>query len=547
MATETVEVNLAATDFPLLSGFAGRQIFVPAREDTSTISDNAARNYRLKTLKAPRVIYVENVLPTELGYQSIDFIQAAEPTTIKGFRSIYKLQGVDGDNIYFAYTNGKAWFLSGNATAWAVKTFNGVPTPVIISIAYLHGKTYVFFKEYGCYAYTVGTDTWASVTLTGLNVAEIFGICAANNYLIAYTADRIYWSSATAPTVFTVISGNGAGSENVRQLRGHITCVLPLGDGYVIYTTANAIYAAYSGNITFPWVWSEIKGSAGVIDSEHVAHENNSESHIAWTTAGLMEVTNTSAELIFPEVTDFLSGRSIETYLDGIFSEQRGTIRIKVTYVNRRYVVISYGLGGYNYALVYDKGYSRWGKLKIDHVDAFEYAKPSVYNYVTYAELVGTYAAQTTTYADYSTVGSSYAIVNESFGFLLNTGEIRLVELERTASQEDGGVLGTILLGKLQFTHDNYIEFQELETTQSKGKHSPLYVGKPSPIQLAVLNSLTGDEFTQVTELEETADSTNIVKKFKKRITGLCQLLSISGAFRLTFVKIRAQLAGSVR
>ena len=213
----------------------------------------------------------------------------------------------------------------------------------------------------------------------------------------------------TNPTDFKPSLATGSGSSKLTFVRGAIVAVLPIHNGFVIYTTQNAISAYWSGDGTSPWVFREIPGSSGITNPEHVSYDSNYGSHFAWTTSGLMQVSKEAGVLAFPEITDFLTSGRLEDYIGDVNKSGQGTceyafrqlssekqiyfnpdaenliawsyegqLKIKVGFVGSRYVAISYGMNErLTHILVYDLALRRWGKLRIDHVDVFQYNRPS--------------------------------------------------------------------------------------------------------------------------------------------------------------------------
>lgn len=535
-----------SSGFPLLSGLGGRQLFIPDGLTPDLAKEDVQKSARTAFAQTPRALYIENMMPSQNGIQSVSFTEKVAALTTTGFDNIYRIQNIDGATLYFAFINGSVCILNGNTNIWGQIAFTDATPPVLVTKAYLHGETYIYFEKIGCYKYDPVGNTFDAVTLIGLIPTAITGICSANNYLLAYTDDTMYWSAGAVgdDLNFVPVTGNGAGSEQVGQAKGKFTLVLPLGDGYVIYTTTNAVYAAYSNNINFPWVFREIRNSAGVVAYDYVAYDNSSQSHFAWTTAGLMEITAAQAQLIFPEVTDFLASVQMEAFYSNIFLWYTGQKRIKLAYIGNRYLAISYGIGSLQYALIYDIALQRWGKLAKFHKAIFEFAVPSETNYVTYEQLVGTYADQgTLRYQDYASATVSAAEANRSIGVLEANGKISIVNFDASTADQSS----VAVFGELRLTNNSYLEFLEAEIDQDKGTTGPLTLSKPKPITAQILNSIDGITYGELPVKLVEITSSSKAKKFRKRVTGIMQLLLLKGAMALSYLHIRVQPMGTIR
>ena len=525
------------SSFPLLSGNMGRSITIPGADQTQAGSGgNEEAIERLRAVGYPGVYYCHNVMPTSQGYSSLSYTNKIAAAASTAFDAVHLLRDASENRIWFAGVPSYNWFLGGTNAAWASKA-SSAPATGLVTKAYIRKRTFVFFEGYGCYEYTASTDTFAAVTLTGLTVANINGICAAKNYLIAWDDNYIYWSMPNTETNF---SGTGSGSGALSEARGLITTCLPIPDGFIAYTTANAVAGIFTGNGTYPFLYKEIEGSAGVLSPEHVAYESNVAGHFAWTTGGLMEINKTTAHVIFPEVSDFLSGKHLETYSAGTLSTVKldNALRIKLTLIGSRYLVISYGNGGLQFALIYDIKYKRWGKLAKTHVDVIEYTDPSPYSYVQYQQLVGTYTAQTSTYAGFSSSAVTVGVPNGAIGFIENSGKIDTVNLDDTGVSGNDSVL---LFGKIQFVRNRQFSFLGMELENQK-----LTAAGVGTVAVDVLTSYTGkkqhDLTTTLSPVSGTENDESV--SYATRLTGEWHSLRITGGFNLNTITVLGHAAG---
>jgi hypothetical protein len=526
-----IRLNLTAAYIPLCVSFSGQQTVVRNVEDTNYVITNAYSGEGAdKDLGIPMVIYGENILPTIQGMQSISYKQQTQPLgngQISNFNEAIILRDKNESRTLFCPANGTNYIL--NNGAWLSFPFP-LKNSGMVTHAYSNQRTFIFYANTGAYEYTI--NGFSRVTLAGLEVANISGITNANNYLIAWDSKRIYYSSAINPTDFIPSLSSGAGSEFVTKVRGAIVCCLPTADGFIIYTTANAVLATYTDNIRYPWRYKEIEGSAGINKPEHVSYDANYSGHFVWTESGLMMYSQGKASIIFPEITDFISNKLVEEYIGetgkqnhvneaAVFSSEtqdfhsrpygdNGIVEyhllnqahVKLTFVGSRYFAFSYGYRNkhYDWVIVYDFGLRRFGKLKIHHSDCFH---------------------------SVPTPGSEL-VPKEIFGFLQPNGAVVLVDFSDMAT--DGGVL---LLGRIQHTRGKLLEVQETELSSSR----------PSDITLHILPSNDGKNFLPAVLPQEAIKERNY-SRWHSRVTVKNCVLAIKGTFNLVDTLLKVVVKG---
>lgn len=384
--------NLSAKSIPLVTDFQGRSVIVPGNDDTFNRSLVSSEDQDRDVGKAV-AYYAHNVLPAPFGFQSVGYealIPAAIVTSTlflsaEFLRSNKTAVGVPGPQYYFSPLNvGQIFVLNVGATNWAVAGTNIPFAPSVnISFATVQGISYIFYAGIGCYKYDTATNTFISVTLVGLTVSAILGIVAFQGYLIAYDNATVYWSSTldidyTINTIDFVPSlTTGAGSLTLEGARGPIVFIVSATFGIACYTTSNIVSGVYSGNSRYPFNFREIVSSGGGVSQNLVGYDANTGNQYAYTTSGMQVITATTTSTIFPEITDFIAGQYFEDF-DEIalaFSFRSLTLPLKKRLVNiaDRYLVLSYGITQLTHAIVYDMTQKRYGKLKITHVDCFEY------------------------------------------------------------------------------------------------------------------------------------------------------------------------------
>lgn len=526
--------NLNAARFPLVSTFMGRSIIIPQYDQNFQKLANFSGGDQDRDIGIPQVFYLHNVMPTAEGFQSVTYTQVIDAATppLIDFDKAFIIRDVDENKGIFVPAAGQNYFYNGNTKEWwrvSALTPGTLPSNILVTVAYIRGRTLYFYYQINAYEYDFASNSRAVVVLNGLTIANINGICAAGNYLIAWDENnQVYWSSVTDITDFVPSLFTGAGSEKPNELRGDIVVILPMPNGFVIYTTRNAVLASYTGNLRFPWVFREIAGSHGVKEPDHVSWEANTSYHIAWTTAGLLKIEKTSAEPIFPEVTDFLAAKIFEDYnavTETLIQEYLGVqLFVKVCLVNTRYLIISYGvvMGYYTHALVVDLALKRLGKLKIDHTDCFDWPAPNLFGVQTYEDLLGQSYGDLggTTYEQLSIQQITSAFPKKNIAFLQRNGIVKILNFDLGDFTSDA----VMFLGKFQMVRIRNIQHLETELENVDLANSNF--------ELKIFASYDGKNFSASLVPMEVARTANVIR-YQGRISGENLTLRINGSFNL--------------
>ena len=171
----------------------------------------------------------------------------------------------------------------------------------------------------------------------------------------------------------------------------------------------------------------------------------------------------------------------------------------KVKYLALRYFVISYGISSFTHVLIYVVALGLMVKLKIDHVDCFEYLDNQV------------------------------EVSKENIAFLLDTGEVKTLDFSTTSSNSNG----VVILGKLQYTRGRTITLQgvDVETVDSAASLS---------VTSAV--SLDGKTVTKTEGVEKY--SAKGVRKYAFKVSAINHSLLLMGKFNLNTLFITYNLNG---
>lgn len=495
MAVQRFKLSLNAATFPLLSTNASRTVCIPqldgpARTPRTFMGSDDNIDYNI-----PQLIYCENVLPTRQGIKSVGYEQVIAPTVNADFDSIFALRDADENTVLYSPSRGKNYIYDDVVGAWSTKDIptiwrltlavGSVPAASKVTYAYVDGKTFV------CYSRLKSTTSvdmsimqWDSVTkslvpatsiVTNLPfpVGEIDGISSSSGYLIVWSGLTIAWApfngAAFDYTIYANGNFTGAGYQIPEDVQGPITAIIAMAGGFIAFTTRNAIGASYhSQTITAPWVFREIPDAGGMDSYEQATVEGSLGRLIAYTTSGMQSLSLNSAELTFPAVSDFIASRSSERYDSGSHTIIPGSISVdlftKITAVGNRYVVVSYGYypGTFSYALVYDLGLKRWGKLRIVHRDCFYYTQKPTTASLTYAMLLDVSYAVTTpdTYADTDVAPDRVTAAQHALAFLRPTGEVVLGIWSDETRVEDEAVA---IIGRIQLSRSSNVQFNTVE------------------------------------------------------------------------------------
>jgi len=445
MSFESFTAILNAADFPFVSNFFNRSIIIPGLDNPVRTPKDFYGNSESANFELAQTYYGQNILPTTQGISSCGYrqvIAAIDPPQVD-FDQAMVLRDVDENNFLYSPARGKNYIYTANAGIWqSTNPFVGWAGN-LVSRSYVNGRTFIGFEKQGVYEYNTGANTFLPVVLTGILGIDIDVIGASNNYALYASGITIGWSSLIDPTDFTPSILTGAGFAIPQDMKGVARAIIAIAGGFIIYTTKNAVAALYTNNVRAPFIFREISNAGGVQGPEQVSLEASLGFHYAWTTNGLQKISLTSAETLSAGAADFLGGRIYESFdvstLTWTIKRLSQDLKIKLTYISGRFLVVSYGEVSasqiYTHALVYDLGLKRWGKLRIDHVDCFAYPYPNLLTQVTDTP------------------------PKQSVAFLKSSGQVDLL-IQDFRERNDEGVL---LLGRYQFSRGKLITFQQLE------------------------------------------------------------------------------------
>lgn len=545
MAHQTIRVNLASVIFPFTKELWGRSIIYPQYDENYERALVSSADIG-KDKGVPMACYLHNCMPTTEGYQAISFDQQAIGVTAEtNFDKVFSLLQTAPNNAHFLFSpaNGRNYVYDGTLGGWA-STSPFAPGTIGVSTrvttAYIQGQTYIYFEKIGCFTYDQVLKVFTPVSLVGLDPTTIIGITSSFGYLIAFNETQVVWSNAAVPTDFVPSLITGAGGGPVNDIKGNIVFSTSISGGFILFCEKNAVAARYSGNIRFPFIFKELPNSGGISSQDQITYGSNAAEVFAYTSSGLQKFSLTTCDDEFPEASDFLAKKIYEDFDDVhlTWSETKIStqLAVKIALIASRFLVISYGLspGAYTYAIIHDLDLKRWGKVKINHVAAFQWNSPNLFGPTTYGELgvVGlTYGGLANiTYGQLNTSVNTPEMPLKTVSFLQANGVVETINFDL----DNDSALGTLLLGKYQFQRNKriYHQFSEIEN-----------VSPTAPFVMYVIPSINGKDFETPVLAVELLQGEDM-RRWGKWVEGRNYSLLFQGAFNLTSVLTDFTLSG---
>lgn len=394
MAQISYSCNLSAADFVLSFSFKGQSVVMPGADQNTLPNLSLSGSTPQKGLNVPQLYYCENVVPTSEGYRSVQYQYFIEPPVTAGqFVKLYTVYdgetnsaviGVTRDRRLYilSFYSGGLWIPLALPAGYTWSVNSRFTTATVVGLALL------CIEGVGIFTLSIPTSTLTKSTVLGITDTLIRGITASSNYLIAFDATTVYWSSTLNPLDFIPSLITGAGSAKPTGLKGSIRLCREIAGGFIIYTDVNMVSAAYSSSLQFPFVFVVLQGGAGIRSEHAVAYDVNQSDHFAWTSAGLLRIELHAAELIAPQITDLIgSGLSDKTTsFDGYPTTDRSSAdkEVRLAFLASRYIALSFGYLNTNeeatqlpqprltQTFLFDSQLNRWGKLNVDHIQLLE-------------------------------------------------------------------------------------------------------------------------------------------------------------------------------
>jgi len=516
MAQIAYRANLSSAVFPMTLADAGRTVINPqADQNFDRRVDPAGEQ---KDAGIPQALYLENVIPTVNGYQSVGYqARTILPPKSAGSGAVTVNHAFVVDDAIILAREGTAGYedvISNTvdcAGTWQYHSGATVPTGDVHSIATVRG-THYWCDQTLLFTFTVdaGTKqvTFTDVTgsVTGITVSDIVAICSAYNYLVALMADgSVAWSSTTTPTDFTVSLVTGAGSEtpagaaNPYFLKEHPA-------GFYIYCKESVVFAAYTGNSRYPWKFVPVSNAGGYTTSKQAFGSYFSTAQYGIDNSNKIQlISESTAQLVAPEVATFLERKKYKDTFDysaNTFSRVIGTIGTAITFIQDRYIIVSLNYNAstvYNYAFIYDILLQRYGVLEIDHTWV---------------------VANTTT----------VSFIPSSQGATPYTWSLDIYDTNATFN-------GVLFLGKFQFIRERDLQINDIEIESAQNAN---YITRN--FSLLLFPSLDGKNFS--TPITLTPTYTNELIVVDTRNTARNHSIMLKGAFDVNTLQLKFRVAG---
>jgi hypothetical protein len=477
MSQSTLHANLTSKVFPFSSRELSSTVLVNrGGEQNRTILPGFDGEEPVQSFGICQAYFMRNVLPLMRGYTSAHFTRkiAAQTVSAQDCLDAFVLKSASGESVLLTPANGDMAVFNPQLGTWNANSLDGIVHPNVTT-THLKGISYVAVAGLGLFTYNFESAELELQTITAIDPSKILGVCSAGSYLLLWTSDTVYYSSQITPLDFTPIPQAG-GSTKILAVKGQITCLLPISGGFIAYTDKNAVSAVLSGNASFPFVFDEIAGSAGVEKPSHVSHDSNRDRHVAWTSSGFQFVTVKRAEPIWADLSDSLA-RNIMVVpnpeqADFPDLQDIEELDIKLNVIGARYICVSIGdsidlANNFNFAYVYDATLDRWGRIDIPHTDIFEFASPDFQALLSWDDLLdlGTTWDQllTTSWDDLlGGVRSRTGKYGTTFGVMNRQGTVFTLSMAKDAASANadstvvtGAAVPQLVLGRYKIIRDN--------------------------------------------------------------------------------------------
>lgn len=587
MTTNKFKLSLNNARIPFISSFAQRAVMIPSLDYAARAPKQFSGSEENLDFNIPCVIFAQNAVPTAEGIKSASYATVIPATVNDDFDQIFPLRDADENQVLFSPAKGKNYIYDTTVPAWddnpilnlwraagdptAALNVGSIDTPATAQVtrAYVDGKTFIAYSNllinesatqkdgsifYWDTTTPPGTFVWVDLEdPAGLilnlppSIVEgtINGISNSNGYLLLYSGLTIAWAPFNgvefdfAP--YAAGEFTGSGYQIPEDIKGPITAVVPVAGGFIIFSNKNAVGATYnSSNTASPWTFREIPNAGGVINYEQISVEGTLGSLFAYTSGGIQKISLNNAESAFPDATDYLGGRKIETYNSTNKVLTRSVISTevftKLTYLGNRFLIISVGAypGLFSWALLYDTGLDRWGKLRVVHTDCFAYTVGVEDAQLTYSMLFDVmYSDMDDIPYDETTIESSgVTYPRQVIGFMNKYGRVQLAVIDYRGQAEDDTSESVVILGRLQLSRSAQFELQRVELE-----------GAPEGVTCTVVPSYNGRTLGDPVELL-LVEQEDDYSCYGGLVNGENFNVHVEGNFSLSTVLIEGQRTG---
>ncbi len=462
-----------------------------------------------------------NFMPTGYGYRSFFGLNSTlDITSLTGnCDALILWQAPSYDSVLIALTDTGVWSVdpSLSGATWTQHHTIVPSTYKRWTYCIIENNLYMY-QEGESVVHTYGSS-YGSISPTFLNMSGQVGIFNAGGRLGFWDSlNSVSWSSILDLADFTPAELTLAGNAIFTDVLGDIVSIKKQRNGFIIYAESSIVGVRENPSPRFLWAASSISDTTGIVDYRHVCEGTTNADHYAWTTAGLLHLSN------FNQITrSHTLGFEEEEVFDFI-NEKRSLIRLSM--VNARFLFIEvtdpYLLEGQDPSYV-------TGLVTMGSGSAF----PSYPTYVggfcldTQLEKWGKYTASYKQLLDINPVNNqvtgeldhSYVIMD--LAALLSTGEIKAFDWNPSS--------GEFVLGKIGLTRLGFTDMEEVI----------LHFRQPATGAVNLVGSVDGD----VDSLVSTTTFTSAMNcTLYNSLSAKWFEIEISGMFDLQYVEVRGNI-----
>ncbi len=508
--------NLSSAQIPLQTSEFGRSVIM-SRGDQNYVAPITSKADSDKGVGVPQIYYAHNVMPSNYGYQSVDFSTQLPAADSFEFDYAFDLVASTGEKAYLAVLKTGELYVANSSTGyqWS-KLILTFPAGKTVTKTETSGVTYFGVESVGVYSYDfTAEEPLVEATLIGLSetetngfaITDFLGVFSCKGYLLVYSHDTVAWSSLIDPLDFTPSLATGAGGGSIEGARGPISKCVGFSQGFFVFTRVNGIVAMASGNERYPFNFRAIPNCGGLSDLNLCSEETEDSSVFAITTFGLQKITALKAVTMLPELTDFITGKSFEDFDSSVNLFSKVTLANpmvkRIAFIGGRYLIVSYGIETLTHAIIWDTALQRMGKIKFDHSHCFLYG-----------------------FLD----ADSGAMPQKQIAFLQADGTVKTLDFYSTTAKDS-----VALLGKFQHVRVRHLKLHsvELESIDSDGDFTlfdlPTLDGK------TFLPAVPGYLITKAAE----------TRKYLFNVIGVNHSILCKGAFKLNSILLTYSNSGA--
>lgn len=554
MAQQSYRANLSASIYPMALSRAGRSVIVPQ------IDQNYDRRVdptgEQKTPGIPQALYLENVLPTVEGYQSVGFIplpSAGAPTEACRRLDIQAVADEDVSIFFGCTTHTAKVFYQG---AWHAVTMPTNPPghtfdfAATYSFAAVRGVTYIlqatalyvhaYILEYQFPTFylshvddSAGSKTYFSPTGVLAGAVAITGSSGYMLLLKSETASftpnetNVLWSSLLDPKDFSPSLSTGAGGGAIAECEGFPLYIKATSYGALIYCN-NVVRAIYTGNARYPFKFRGVNVDGAPTRYQDILGQTDGEEQFFFSKyRNLNAISYQEATIVAAELTEYLerhtSVKDSFDYSTNVFSQVVNSLAqnhlVQFQLLGDRYIFVSTSNDTvtltsqsivYDDCYVFDRTLKRYGRIVIPHTDIIKNLRSA-------------------------TVSGAQEYVGRMLFVNTVAGTVHSMEFD---SAQTGAVAHTsvLLLGRFQGIRSRRIILEEVELESA--------LGSKEACSLYIVPSEDGKTLLPAVVPYEKAMSSKDVKQYFTHTEGKNICLLIKGSFDLSTVQINFHLGG---